>query len=187
MKTNLSSIPKYTLDLSTITTPNAAMTIFRKNNIVAYVYEIIHAGITLKFGSSMGASRRCLLGERLYRQIGRSPVEGWKNPLTGPNSKDFIDVCNKYVLLTGQTVNKNNIIVNIFDMTKYDFECDWNPKLEVERCEAELIDLYRQFHGHMPMGNIDPELHALRLNIDVSSATLQTFFDYTPTRIVIPN
>ena len=186
MKTQISLIPKYTIDLSTISTPAALMSTFKKNDIVAYVYSIRHSGMVLKFGSSMGPTKRCYMGERLYRQVGHSPVSGWDHPLTGANSIEFADICAEYTELTNMEVNKNNIIVDIFDLTKYPFQCDWNPLLEVERFEAELIDLYKQNYGRMPLGNKNPELHALKLNIDVTSMALQSLFDYVPQTIFIP-
>lgn len=186
MRTNLIHVPKYTVDVSTLQNPTDIMHFCQQHDIVAYVYKITHSGMALKYGYSMGSTKRAYLGERIYRQIGRSPVEGWTRPLTGPNSDDFIDTCNEYTLLTSNPVNRNNMLIDIYDMTKYPFECDWDPSKEVRRLEAEFIDLHRQYYGRMPFGNIDPALHALNLNIDVTSAALGNLFDYTPQTILIP-
>jgi hypothetical protein len=134
----------------------------------------------------MGSTERRYLGERIYRQIGRQPVQGWQYPLTGPNSDDFIATCDQYTALTGSSVNKNNMSLDIYNMTKYPFECDWDPSREVRRLEAEFIDLERQHTGRMPFGNIDPAYYALNLVIDVSAASLSALFDYTPQTIFIP-
>lgn len=148
-----SLIPKYHINVATLTSPYEICRIMRKSNIDKYVYEIMWKGIVIKYGMSADNSRA--YGERLYRQIGHSKSWGDQRLVCASGSDWRIieeDFENQYKF----PLDKDNLKITIWDATNYLFTTI-NPWDEVYFMEQELIRKYKEVVGVKPIGNINDD------------------------------
>lgn len=151
------SFPCYNISIKDISAPIQISHFFKKYGIDKYVYRITFKGIVLKFGMSAPNSDHRDWGERLYRQVAH--CTSWQEQrIDGSSGADWLlierDVKEKY----GMDIHHTELICTVWDVTKYDFK-SVNPWQEVEKMEAELIDLHVKINGDKPIGNVNDHLN----------------------------
>ena len=151
--------------------------------ITRMVYSFVHLyynGITLKtdvikYGKGADLEwQRGTWGSRVYRQAGN--ITGWNRPLTGDSGKEMReDYIPTYQQRTGRNVDKNQIIVLIWDFTDYKFLSEDQFDVELRKVENYFIEEYRNKHGINPAGNVISESAAKNASV-VSDATWNNLF-----------
>lgn len=153
MKIDWSTIPTYTIAVSSLSDPYEICRRMRKAKIDKYIYQIMWKGIVIKYGMSADNSRT--FGERVYRQIGHSKSWGDKRLVCASGADWRIieeDFFNKY----GFDLDKDNLSIKIWDVTNYPF-ITINPWDEVYFMEQELIRKYTEVVGSKPIGNVNDD------------------------------
>lgn len=157
-KTNWTLIPQFEMNIGKLSTPAEICTLMKKAGIDKYLYRIVYKGTVLKFGMSADNSKN--YGERLYRQIAHSASWG-KLRISGSSGADWRIVESDFYDTYGAHVDKDHMIVTMWDCTNYPF-VTINPWDEVNRMEAELIQQYVDVIGQKPIGNINDEANVTR-------------------------
>ncbi len=153
MKINVNQIPTFAIDCSKLKNACEIKSIMKRFGVKYYCYMMMYQKDTMKIGMSADNDwLRGSYGERIYRQAFHVP--GWptRPSKTTPGFKDV-----QKLMEFWPTVNKNDVIIKVFDMTNYPFQCEYNPSLEVGDLEKDLLDLYEHEHGCLPAGNIRDE------------------------------
>jgi len=153
MKIDLNKVPTFTIDCSKLKNACEIKGIMKNIGVKYYCYFLIYKSETMKIG--MSADNDWLkgsYGERIYRQAFHIP--GWptRPSNTTPGFKDV-----QKLMEFWPTVHKNDVLIKVFDMTGYPFQCEYNPSLEVSDLEKDLLDLYESQNGGLPLGNIRDE------------------------------
>lgn len=150
--------------------PYEIVTVMKKLGFESYVYEFVYKGVTMKYGVQydiQGSS----YGERIYRQAFHIP--GWP---TKPSEKsagnDMLAVVSNF-----PNINKNDVTINVWDMTNYPRASSINPKFEVNQLERQFIREYVRKHGDKPIGNIKDESHMDKKSI-VTDVQFDRLFEY---------
>lgn len=167
---DLSKIPFYKIELSQMLTPAQIMKFCKKNNITSMVYAFEYKGrIIMKYGVQYDCVAQ-QPGERTYRQAFHIP--GWP---TKPSKKsagnDMLDIIPKF-----PGINKNDVILHIWDMSNYPRASKINHKFEVNQLERQLIKEHIEKHGFKPVGNIKDESHMDNKSI-VTDQHFDSLFD----------
>lgn len=152
MKIDLTKVTTFTIDCSKLLHASEIKQLMKKFGVKYYCYEFIHNSTTMKIGMSADNDwMRGSYGERIYRQAFHIP--GWPSkPSTKSAGNDMLDVIKNF-----PTINKNDILIKVFDMTYYTFQCKYDPSLEVKDLEQDLMDLYEKEYNCLPVGNIRDE------------------------------
>lgn len=152
MNIDLKNIPTFTIDCSSLIHACEIKGIMKKYSIKYYCYMFIHKSQTMKIGMSADNDHfRGSFGERIYRQAFHIP--GWPSkPSVKSAGNDMLDVIKNF-----SSINKNDVLIKVFDMTNYPFQCQNTPELEVGDLEKHLMDLYEKEFGCLPIGNIRDE------------------------------
>jgi len=172
LREELGLVPQYTIDLSKINFPYDICRILKAKDVHAYVYQIIHNGILIKYG--MSADRQRNYGERLYRQV--SHMESWgtlRN--TGSSGADFRIIESDYYKKYGTKMDRNLVKIKIFDVTNFPYKstCHRDEILKIESC---LIDEYLHIFGEKPIGNVNDDDHIFKKKSYVSKNTIDSIF-----------
>ena len=96
----------------------------------------------------MSADNALRYGDRVTREAGHFP--GWVNRLKPTTSgKDIFDsAVSMYPL-----INKDNLILKVWNFTHYPFRVADKPELDLEVAEDELIEAHRKTYETMPAWN----------------------------------
>ena len=172
-KYNWSSFPCYTLHIKDISSPIEINHFFKKYNIDKYVYRIKFKGIVLKFGMSSPKSESRDWGDRLYRQIAH--CTSWKEQrIDGSSGADWLVIERDFKEKYGIEIDHSKLVCTVWDVTDYNFE-SFDPSLEVEKMESELIEQYVQIVGEKPIGNLNDHVNAQNRSY-VPKETYDTIF-----------
>jgi hypothetical protein len=171
MKIDLNNIPTFSIDCGRLHNASEIKQLMKKYDVKYYCYMFIHKSTTMKIGMSADSDWiRGSYGERIYRQAFHIP--GWP---TAPSPKsagnDMLDIIENFA-----GINKNDVLIKVFDMTNYPFICEDIPEYEVGELEKDLMDLYEQEHGCLPVGNIRDERKLPRKSV-VADVTFKRLFD----------
>ena len=145
------TFPKHSIDLSSLTVPAEITHYFKAHSIDRYVYCITFKDVVLKFGMSAASADTREWGERVYRQLGHCRSWG-VNRISGASGAEWNEIEFDFLLKYGIGLDHKDIVLKIWDVTNYDY-VSHNPKLEVEKMEAELIHNYTAMTGIKPIGN----------------------------------
>lgn len=149
---DISKLPVIMFDLSRYLNPALIKEDMKKAGISSYVYAFYYKGVLMKYGVQYGSNSKTF-GERIYRQAFHIP--GWpKKPSKRSAGNDMLDI-----IVHFPGINKNDITIQIWDMTNYPRANSKNPKYEVNQVERQLIKAYTDLHGTSPIGNIKDERH----------------------------
>jgi hypothetical protein len=154
--TKLNSVPIKTVPLKNLRSYTDIKAIFRREQIVRYLYVIKYNGDIIKFGIQYKIQEPA---DRIYTQIGHMP--GWSQKLlerskktTGKSIAELIQKVDPV------SFHKDNVELEIYDFSNYSFE---NPKsdqavyAEMQNAEEFLKKQYFEQHGKYPPGNIKQE------------------------------
>ncbi len=184
-KTIIPSLIKYSIDLSTYDVASEIGTFCRRHGIVRSVYTFTHipTDTIMKIGKTeYGASNgRNDHGERIWRQAGNIP--GWDKILAGNAGKEMIDTCNEFTARYKIPVTKNDIRIDIHDMTRYPFWDHMSISYQVAFYESELLKDYNDTHGYLPSGNKKAETRIYEMYENMSSAHNLFNFSALPEKI----
>ena len=152
MRIDINKIPDFTIDCGKLLHAKEIKQLMKKFDVKYYCYMFIHNSLTMKIGMSADSDwMRNSYGERIYRQAFHIP--GWPTkPSPRSAGNDMLDIIENFA-----GINKNNVLIKVFDMTNYPFQCEDSPELEVGDLEKDLMDLYEQEHGCLPIGNLRDE------------------------------
>lgn len=149
---DIAKLPTFMFDLSNYLTASVLKHDMKAADIQSYVYAFYHKGVVMKYGVQYECDADTY-GERAYRQAFHIP--GWpRQPSPNSAGNDMLDIIKHY-----PNINKNNITIQIWDMTNYPRANSNNPKYEVNQVERQLIKAYTDQHGSRPLGNIKDESH----------------------------
>lgn len=172
-KFDWSSFPCYTIHIKDISAPVEISHIFKKYQIDKYVYRIKFKGIVLKFGMSAAESEYRDWGERLYRQVAHCSTWG-EQRIDGSSGSDWLTIERDVKEAYGLDLDHTGLVCTVWDVGSYNFE-SYNPRWEVEKMEAELIDCYVSISGEKPIGNINDHANA-RNRAYVKKETFEPIF-----------
>ena len=150
-----SKIPCYNINYGDLENPADICSIFARYNIDKYVYRVKFKGIVIKYGMSAPNSATRMWGERLYRQLAHCYSWAHKR-IDGSSGADWVIIERDFKQLYGIDIDHKHVSVTVWDVTNYEFE-SFNPALEVEKMEAELICNYIDLMGEKPIGNLNDE------------------------------
>lgn len=152
------NIPRYNINLRNCSNPSDICKIVKRYNTRFYIYRITYKGLVIKFGKSTELSR--MYGERVYRQVGHSL--SWQSPLKGKCGSDWYYIEEAFFNRYRFNMDKNDIVVTIWDFTKYPF-LSINVDNEIQKYETNLIQSYVEVVGEKPIGNICDDRKSLKL------------------------
>ena len=152
---NWTQFPVYNIDYRDLENPADLCSIFARHNIDKYVYRIKFKGIIIKYGMSAPTSSTRMWGERIYRQLAHCYSWGDKR-IDGSSGADWVIIERDFKQLYGIDIDHKHISITVWDVTNYQFK-SFNPALEVEKMEAELINNYIDLVGEKPIGNLNDE------------------------------
>jgi hypothetical protein len=150
---DISKLPKFTICLDQLLHACEIKSIMKNCGVKYYCYIFMCNDETMKIGMSADNDwLRGSYGERIYRQAFHIP--GWPSrpAKSTPGFKDM-----QKMLPHFPSINKNDVKIIVFDMTGYPFESSYNPSLEVNDLERQLMDGYENQYGFLPVGNIIDE------------------------------
>lgn len=152
MRIDINKIPDFTIDCGKLLRASEIKQLMKKFDVRYYCYMFIHKSTTMKIGMSADSDWfRGSYGERIYRQAFHIP--GWPSkPSPKSAGNDMLDIIHSF-----PNINKNDVVIKVFDMTNYPFSCEDRPELEVGDLEKDLMDLYEQANGCLPVGNLRDE------------------------------
>lgn len=152
MKIDLTKVPIFAIDCGKLLHASEIKQLMKKIGVKYYCYMFIHNSVTMKIGMSSDHDWiRGSYGERIYRQAFQIP--GWPSkPSTKSAGNDMLDIIKNF-----SGINKNDVLIKVFDMTNYPFQCQHDPSLEVKDLEQDLMDIYEEEHNRLPVGNIRDE------------------------------
>jgi hypothetical protein len=148
-KFDYNTLPVYTINVANANSPAEIGQFFTALGIGHYLYMIEHDGVIIKFGMSWMSSH--YLGERVYSQIGQ--LHSWPQHLRRGHGAEFLHIAYAYKQQYGVELDHSKITVRIWDFTKHNFT-SFDPQLELEQYEVELMRRYVDLTGTLPMGNI---------------------------------
>lgn len=162
----LASVPYYVFSLKNYEEPIEVSHDFGVLNIKSYIYGFTHSYAPghpydmIRYGQSNDNEwRRGTFGSRVYREAGNIP--GWARPLTGPNGSEMLhEYLPPYQNNTGRIVHKDDVAVQIWDFSDFDFPAADQVQLYLEKVEHYLMTEYEKIHKHIPHGNKSNEGHA---------------------------
>jgi len=147
-----SKLPTFVFDLSTYLVPSFIKRDMKKAGVKSYVYAFYYLGAVMKYGVQYDSDTDTY-GERVYRQAFHIP--GWpKMPSKKSAGNDMLDVIEYF-----PGINKNDVTIQIWDMTEYPRANIDKPKYEVNLVERQFIKEYIDQMGRKPYGNIKDEAH----------------------------
>jgi len=130
--------------------------IFRREGILRYLYTIKYKGKVIKYGISHKIQEPA---DRIYTQIGH--MLGWDKPLLLRSKKTTGNAIAKLMqLVDPENFHKNNVELEIYDFTNYDFELassDRSIYAEMQNAEEYLKKRFFDQYGSYPLGNIKQE------------------------------
>jgi hypothetical protein len=145
-------LPTFKFDLSAYLTASTIKRDMRNINVKNYVYAFFHKETLMKYGVQYDCDNDTF-GERIYRQAFHIP--GWPSvPSKKSAGNDILDIICYF-----PNINKNDITIQVWDMTNYPRANSNNPKFEVNQVERQFIKEYIKLHGSRPIGNIKDERH----------------------------
>lgn len=170
MKININNIPTFSIDCGKLLHACEIKQLMKKYDVKYYCYMFIHKSTTMKIGMSADSDHyRGSYGERIYRQAFQIP--GWPTkPSVNSAGNDMLDIIKNF-----SGINKNDVLIKVFDMTNYPFICENTPEYEVGELERELMDLYEQQYGCLPVGNVRDERKLPRKSV-VADVTFKRLF-----------
>lgn len=149
---DIGKLPSVVFDLSNYLTASIIKRDMKKAGIRSYVYAFYHKGKLMKYGVQYDCGYDTY-GERIYRQAFHIP--GWPTkPSVNSAGNDMLDIIPYF-----PGINKNDITIQIWDMTHYPRANSKDPKFEVNKVERQLIKEYIDLHKQKPVGNIKDESH----------------------------
>lgn len=162
----LASVPYYVFSLKNYRDPIDLSHDFADLNIRTYIYGFTHSYApghpydVIRYGQSNDNEwRRGTFGSRVYRESGNIP--GWHRPLTGPNGEEMLlEYLPRYQGNTGRIVHKDDVAVQVWDFSNFDFPSRAQIQLYLEKVEHYQMTQYQKAHGHIPYGNKSSESHA---------------------------
>ena len=179
---DLASVPYYVFSLKNYREPKNLSYDFKVREIQSYIYGFTHNYApghpydVIRYGQSNDNEwRRGTFGSRVYREAGNIP--GWENPLTGPNGEEMLlEYLPSYQARTGRIVHKDDVAVQVWDFTNFDFPAIDKIQLYLEKVENYQMTQYESAHGHIPHGNKSNEAHAVNKTF-VYDNHFDTLFD----------
>lgn len=167
---DLTKVPCHRIHLSQCLHAYEIVRFCKKQGIKSLVYSFAHNSNIMKYGVQYDSINQ-QEGERVYRQAFHIP--GWPK-VASPNSagNDMLDIIKFF-----PGIHKNNVEVNIWDMTQYPRASIFQPKFEINSLERQLIKDYVDLHGFKPLGNIKDESHMDSKTV-LSDKHFETLFDY---------
>jgi hypothetical protein len=167
---DIGKLPVIMFDLSQYLIPSLIKHDMKKAGITSYVYAFYHKGVLMKYGVQYD-SNDDTFGERVYRQAFHIP--GWpKQPSKRSAGNDMLDI-----IVHFPGINKNNVTIQIWDMTNYPRANSNNQKYEVNQVERQLIKAYIALHGIKPIGNIKDEDH-MDNKVQVEDVMFNSLFEF---------
>jgi hypothetical protein len=162
----LASVPYYVFSLKNYQEPIELSHDFGHLGIKTYIYGFTHSYAPghpydiIRYGQSNDNEwRRGTFGSRAYREAGN--INGWARPLTGPNGEEMrFDYLPRYQSNTGRIVHKDDVAIQIWDFTNFNFPSMSQVQLYLEKVEHYQMAQYENIHKHIPHGNKSNEAHA---------------------------
>jgi hypothetical protein len=143
--------PTYKFDLSIMSDFTDILREMKRLQIVSYVYTFVCDRGVIKYGYSCDHSHS--YGERIYRQAGH--LSGWNRKLNGSSGSDMRVIADEYKEKYNETLNKNNIVIYVTDMSRLpDPDC-YNVEFHCKELERTLINECIDYNGRPPIGNRD--------------------------------
>jgi hypothetical protein len=163
-----SKLTTFEFDLSCYLTAYKIKDDMRKMGVQSYVYAFYYYEKTMKFGVQYDSNTKTF-GERIYRQAFHIP--GWPTvPSKKTAGNDMLDII-KYF----PGINKNDVKIQIWDMTDYPRENINDYKFEINQVERQFIKEHISKYGFKPIGNIKDESH-MDKKTRVQDITFDRFF-----------
>ena len=145
-------IPTHTLTLATFSQACDIITYMKKHKISSYVYSFKLHDTIMKYGVQYDLAKGSY-GERIYRQSFHIP--GWPKQASPRSAgNDMLDI-----IVNFPEIHRNDISIQVWDMTSYPRVSSLNHKFEVNQLERQLIKKHIDLTGHRPIGNIKDERH----------------------------
>lgn len=179
---DLASVPYYVFSLKNYRNPIELSHHFSQRDIKTYIYGFTHSYApghpydVIRYGQSNDNEwQRGTFGSRVYREAGNIP--GWARPLTGPNGEEMrLDYLPRYQSKTGRIVHKDDVAVQVWDFTNFNFPSISQIQLYLEKVEHHQMTEYANVKGYIPHGNKSDEGHAANKTF-VSDELFGTLFD----------
>jgi len=112
-------------------------------------------------------------GSRVYRQAGNIP--GWDVMLSGPNGQEMLtEYIPAYQNKHNRTVHKNDVVVLLWDFTRYQFVSEHQWDVCLRQFENFFIEEHERNFGYRPPGNVKSAVTAN--TTVVSDQTFNTLF-----------
>lgn len=149
---DIGKLPTVVFDLSAYLTASIIKRDMKSAGIESYVYAFMCNGKIMKYGVQYECDDDTF-GERIYRQAFHIP--GWPSiPSKRSAGNDMLDIIPFF-----PHINKNDVTIQVWDMTNYPRASAYDTKFEVNQVERQLIKEYTKVHGSRPVGNIKDEAH----------------------------
>lgn len=161
--------PDHTIRLKDLNDPKEIYDYFKQHGIKKYVYGIKCSAdndLTGKYGLSGKSGGRMIPAERVRGQCAQ--MAGWVfNTDDLKVGRDFLSVMEEL-----NATNKDLYTIEIWDYTN-EPDDSYDPDLNIERGEAELLKQFEARHNRLPIGNKQIE----RVPGAVSKETFDSLFD----------
>ena len=147
-----SKLPTFILKLENYLTASVIKRDMKKADVKCYVYAFYHKGVVMKYGVQYESDSKTY-GERIYRQAFHIP--GWPTkPSKTTAGNDMLDIIPHF-----PGINKNDVTIQVWDMTHFPRANSNDPKFEVNKVERQFIKEYTELYNKKPIGNIKDESH----------------------------
>ena len=168
MIVNTSKLPTFEFNLRCYLTAYKIKDDMRKMGVQSYVYAFYHFDKIMKYGVQYDSNDKTF-GERIYRQAFHIP--GWPTvPSKKSAGNDMLDIIKHF-----PNINKNDVRIQIWDMTGYPRENADDYKFEINQAERQFIKEHIEKFGFKPIGNIKDEKH-IDNKARVQDVTFDRFF-----------